>query len=206
MSLESMHSVMFLLLTCLGGMRGYEAVWTDLDDIWLCEEANDYTAIAWPIIGRFKAHDGQAGCYMIPIAGTTDSGIEFFTWAQRFVNRLADEGLYKGWAFQSPNGDRAVASDYRNNIFSKLEIIQSTTTLIDPRCNIWEDYGIQRSGRRFFTTHTTMKGVPPHLIELQARWSTDRANGERTVQRTMIHLYSEVRNMKETLILPSRSC
>ena len=30
MPLESIFSCMFLLLTCLGGMRGYEAVWTDL--------------------------------------------------------------------------------------------------------------------------------------------------------------------------------
>ena len=210
MSMNSMCSVMFLLLTCLGGMRGYEAVWTDLvtlrHDIELCERADDYTAIAWPIVGRFKAHDGIAGCYMIPIAGETDSGIQFFLWTQRFVNKLADSGLYEGWAFKDSNGDRAVAADYRHNIFTKLETIQSTTTLIDPRCDVWEDYGIQRSGRRFFTTQCTIKGVPPHLIELQARWSTDRANGERSVQRTMIHLYSEVRNMKEVLIIPSRSC
>ena len=30
MPLNSMYSCMFLLLTCLGGMRGFEAVWTDL--------------------------------------------------------------------------------------------------------------------------------------------------------------------------------
>ena len=143
---------------------------------------------------------------MIPIAGETDSGIPFFVWTQRFVNSLARRGHYTGWAFLRPSGERAVAADFRDNIFSKLETIQATTSLIDPQCDIWEDYGVQRSGRRFFTTHCTIKGVPPHLIELQARWSTDRANGERTVQRTMIHLYSEVRNMKEVLILPSRSC
>jgi len=49
-------------------------------------------------------------------------------------------------------------------------------------------------------------GVKPHLIELQARWQTDRANGERSVQRTMIHTYSEVRNMKKTLVEPSQAC
>ena len=49
-------------------------------------------------------------------------------------------------------------------------------------------------------------GVLPFLIELQARWQTDRANGERTVQRTMIHTYSEIRNMKETLKKPSQAC
>src|SRR5210317_1227494 len=108
--------------------------------------------------------------------------------------------------FQRTDGTRAKASDYRNNIFRKLEIIQATTTLIDPECDIWEEHGVQRSGRRFFTTHCTNKGVKPHLIELQARWQTDRAAGVRSVQRTMLHTYSEVRYMKESLIQPSLAC
>lgn len=114
------------------------------------------------------------------------------------------DGEVDGWAFKRKDGSRALASDYRKNIFSKLEEIQATTSLIDPACDIWEDYGVQRSGRRFFTTQTTIMGVKPHLIELQARWQTDRANGERSVQRTMIHTYSEVRNMKKALIRPSK--
>ena len=209
MQLHSIYSCMFLLLTCLGGMRGYEAVWTDLSalkyDVDYCESLGDYSAISWPIVGRFKSHAGIAGCYMIPIAGTTDSGITFFKWTQRFIIALTRAGIHEGWAFQRANGTRAKASDYQENIFSKLEIIQATTTLIDPECNIWEDYGQHRSGRRFFTHHTINMGVLPHLIELQARWQTDRANGERTVQRTMIHLYSDIRNMKETLKKPSQA-
>ena len=78
--------------------------------------------------------------------------------------------------------------------------------LIDPDCDVWEDFGIQQSGRQFFTTHCTNMGVKPYLIELQARWQTDRANGECTVQRSMIHTYSKVRNMKETLRQPSQAC
>ena len=210
MPLNSICACMFLLVTCLGGMRGYEAVWTDLAtlryDLMYCESLEDFSAVAWPIVGRFKAHNGIAGCYMIPIAGTTDSGIPFFTWAQRFVNIVSKNGRIDGWAFQRADGTRAKASDYRRNIFSKLEEIQATTSLIDPDVDIWEEFGIQRSGRRFFTTHTLKMGVKPFLIELQARWSTDRANGERSVQRTMIHNYAEVRNMKDTLKKPSQAC
>ena len=81
MPLNAVCSCMFLLVTCLGGMRGFEAVWTDLAtlryDLTYCESLEDYSAVAWPIVGRFKAHNGIAGCYMIPIAGTTDSGIPF---------------------------------------------------------------------------------------------------------------------------------
>ncbi len=96
---------------------------------------------------------------MIPIAGTTDSGIEMFVWTQRFIVHLAQQGHSDGWAFRRANGERALASDYRRNIFSKLEVIQNTTTLIDPECNFWEDYGIQRLGQRMLTTECKKKGV-----------------------------------------------
>ena len=119
---------------------------------------------------------------MIPITGTTDLGIPFFKWMQRFIIALHGAGIHEGWAFQCRDGSWAKESDYKDNIFSKLEIIQATTTLIDPECIIWDDYGMQRSGRRFFAHHTLNMGVLPHLIELQARWQTDRANGERAVQ------------------------
>jgi hypothetical protein len=37
-----------------------------------------------------------------------------------------------GWLFRKTNGvDRATASDYTNNIYSKLETLQNTTALID---------------------------------------------------------------------------
>ena len=96
MPMESIYSVMFLLITCLGGMRGYEAMWTDLSalryDMAHCLDREDESAVSWPIVGRFKARNGVLGCFMIPIAGTTDSGITFFTCTQRFVIRLAKEG------------------------------------------------------------------------------------------------------------------
>ena len=203
MPLSSINACMFFLVSCLGGMRGFEVVWTDLGalryDLAYCESHEDLSAVSWPIIGRFKAEHGTHGCYMIPIAGETNHGINFFQWTLRFVNRLEMEGLTEGWAFQRADGSRAFAADYRHNIFSKLEDIQSATTLIDPLCDVWADYGIQRSGRRFLTTHATNMGCSPHYITLQMRWSTDRANGVRTVKRSMLHTYSEVRNMKESL-------
>jgi hypothetical protein len=150
---------MFLLVLSLGGMQGFEVVWTNLAalcyDMSYCEAAEDETAVSWPIVGGFKARHGVLDCYMIPIAGVTRSGIQFFVWTQRFIRRLAREGFEDGWAFRRMDGSRAKASDYQNNIFCKLEIIQARTSLIDPGCSIWDEYGIQRSGRRFFTTRCT---------------------------------------------------
>jgi hypothetical protein len=58
MPLVSVCVCIFLLVSCLGGMRGFEVVWTDLSalkyDIAHCESAEDDLAVSWPIIGRFK--------------------------------------------------------------------------------------------------------------------------------------------------------
>jgi len=103
MPLLSISACMFLLVSALGGMRGYEVVWTDLAaliyDVTYCESAEDDSAVSWPVVGRFKSRHGILDCYMIPIAGLTHSGIQFFTWTQRFIQRLALEGYEDGWAF-----------------------------------------------------------------------------------------------------------
>ena len=119
--------------------------------------------------------------------------------------KLASVGRVDGWAFQRAGVARALAADYRTNIFKKLEVIQSTTLLIEPECEIWDEYGIQRSGRRFFITQCIIAKVPPHLIKLQAQWSADWAKGKGTVQRNMRQTYAEVKNMKEALKVPSDS-
>jgi hypothetical protein len=154
-------------------MRGFKVVWTDLAalsyNIAHCESAKDDTAVSWPIVGRFKGRHGILDCYMIPIAGVTSLGIQFLSWTQRFLRQLGQEGYEEGWAFQRPDGSRAKASDYQDNIFRKLEIIQATTSLIDPGCTIWDEYGVQQSGRRFFTTTCSNMKVNKHNIELQCR-------------------------------------
>jgi hypothetical protein len=61
MPLHSLCACMFLLVLSLGGMRGFEVMWTDLAalryDLEYCEQAEEFTAVSWPIVGRFKAHD-----------------------------------------------------------------------------------------------------------------------------------------------------
>ena len=104
---------MFLLVSCLGGMRGFKVVWMELAalqyDVAYCEAAEDELAVSWPIVGQFKARQGVRDCYMIPIAGLTHSGIQFFTWTQRFIQHLALKGFEEGWAFRRLDGLQAKA-------------------------------------------------------------------------------------------------
>jgi hypothetical protein len=210
MPVRDFEAAMFFIATCTGGFRGYETVWTDLGalryDLEFCEDNADESAVAWPVTGRFKNERGAWNHYMIPIAGVTGSGIRVFEWAQRTVRRLSLIDRVDGWLFRKKNGvDRATASDYANNIYSKLEELQNTTTLIDPGCDIREEYGVQRSGRRFFDTQCINMRVSPTDIEFQCRWRTDREKGGKTVLRSMLHTYAEVRNMKATLLRPSQA-
>jgi hypothetical protein len=82
------------------------------------------------------------------------------------------EGRTEGLAFLRANGERAKAANYRRDIFTKLEKMQETTDLIDPGCNVWEDYGMQRSGRHCFVLVSTINKIP--------KWMTDRENGHST--------------------------
>ena len=205
--LREMEAAMFFIISCYGGFRGYETVWTDLAalayDLAYCEDNDDSSAVAWPVAGRFKNQRGRWGCYYIPIAGVTGSGVRIFEWTQRFVYRLRLEGRTSGWAFQREDGSRAFASDYADDIYTKLERLQDETNLIEDDCDVRNAFGMMRSGRRFFDTECINKGVSKTDIEFQCRWVADRAAGGRTVQRSMIHTYAEIRNMKKTLIRPS---
>jgi hypothetical protein len=179
-----MEAVMFFIDSCMGGFRGYETVWTDLGalryDVYFSEEKDDYSAVIWPVTGRFKNEKGGWNHYMIPIAGVTRSSVQVFEWTQRVIKRLVLVGQVDGWLFWADNGvDRAFASDYAENIYNKLETLQRTTELIDSGCDVREEYGIQRSGRRFFNTQSCVNmGVSLTDIEFQGHGGLI---GQRTV-------------------------
>lgn len=208
--LEWISAVMFFLVTCLGGMRGYEAVWTDLaalvHDIKRCEEIEDFEGVGWPIVGRFKAEGGGNNGHVIPIAGTTNSGIQFFLWAQRFVAFHILSGTHEGWAFHRPDGSRAKASDYSEHILSRLVKIQEARPdLIDPAIDVWDAYGMQRSGRRFFDTTCRLMNVSDSDIKAQCRWISERTARGAPIARDMVDLYTEYKHMKKALLRPSKA-
>lgn len=179
-------------------------MWMDLAtlryDINYCQEKEDHPVLAWPIMGQFKLQDGQLGCYMIPVAGKTKLGIAFFQWTTRFVTGLSMESHSNTWAFNQVDGSRAKALDYVNNLYQPSETIKSNTMLIGPECDVHAEYGAQHLCRRFLTTHVTLQVVQPHILELQCCCHTDQAKSDCSVNHSMIHLYSEVRNMKKTSI------
>jgi hypothetical protein len=155
-------SCMFLIASCTGGFRGYETVWTNLGAPWYnLDFFSNRTAVSWPVVDRFNSDKGQVGCHMIPIAGTTRSGIEVFKWSRHYAGRLADLGRTTGWAFRRHEKTRTRASEYMGDIYEKLERIQNDTNLIAPTCEVRKEYGAMHSARQFFDTECLNKGAPP---------------------------------------------
>ena len=207
--LEWILVVMFFLASCLGGMRGFKVVWMDLavllHEIGRLEDEDDQIGVGWPIVGHFKNEGGGVGGHVIPIAGTTDSGLEFFKWTQRFVYCQTKAGRSEGWAFVANDGKRAKASLYQSEIFVKLiDIQERRPDLIDPILDVYEDYGIQRSGRRSFDTECRLRGVKKEDIEAQCQWILERDAQGVPAPRDMVDCYSEYRHMRETLLKPSQ--
>ena len=210
-TLTWISAVMFLLASCLGGMRGYEVVWADLSalihDVEKADSSDEEPdGVGWPIVGRFKAEGGGIGGHVIPIAARTNSGLEFFKWTQRFVRIVVEHGRTEGWAFARDDGSRASARDYREVIFGLLEDIQEERPdLIEPECDVHDAFGIQRSGRRFFDTECRLRGVKKEDIEAQCRWIKDRQARGVPVPRDMVELYSEFRHLCPVLLRPSQA-
>ncbi len=117
---------------------------------------------------------------------------------------VSKDGRTTGWAFSRSNGSRAKASDYKDIIFTELEEIQNDRPdLIDSQVDVWEDFGIQRSGRRFFDTACRLRGVAKSDIEAQCRWMKDRQARGNPVARDMVDCYTEYRLMKPALLRAS---
>ncbi len=135
-------------------------MWTDLAalryDLDYCEETGDLSAVSWRIVGRFEAHDGLLGCYMIPIA-TNKPSHESSSWSGYNVLLVACtlmDRVMAGLSRDPTAPEPAPLTIWRT--------FTSTTSLIDSECDVRANYGAQRSGRRFLTTDSFVLRSPKH--------------------------------------------
>ena len=210
LDLKRLSSATFCIVSFCGGFRGCETTWTDLaalrHDLEHIERTEDFRGIGWPIVGRFKAEGGGEGCHVIPIACETRSGLRPLVWAQRFVKRLEEEGHTRGWAFRRDGGGQASAADYREIVFGRLlEIQGEMPTLIEPEVEVEEEFGMQRSFRRGFTTECKNQKIGKDDLNAQCRWRSEREAQGNTVQRAMHDHYADYRLMKDVKLRPSQA-
>lgn len=112
--LDFIYVWMFLLASCLGQMRWIDVVWMDLISLWYdveyYEEWMGFTAVSCPIVQIFKLQHGFLGCYLITIAGTNQSGIQFLIWMKWFINRISHwKELQKGGPLGGPSQSKTLA-------------------------------------------------------------------------------------------------
>ena len=210
MPLWEISAAVFVLGTFLGGIRGYEVVWADLgawrEELAEMDRADEFDSVPFPLVGRFKGEGGASGNHVIPLASITESGFTPLIWIQRLVDKLNRRGVARGWAFiREDDGSRADAAYYQDAVFGKLLDIQSEpSSPIPDSVNVYEDYGMQRSGRRGFTTHAKNLGFLDDDISLICRWQTDKNRGGRAKHSSMVSAYTEYRQAKQARTKISR--
>ena len=100
----------------------------------------------------------------------TGSGVRVFEWTQQFIRRMELDGCTDGWAFRPADGTtQALSAYYGEDIYCKLEYLQKETKLIEPECDVREEFGTLRLGRRFFHTECLNQQVSITDIKFQCR-------------------------------------
>ena len=156
------------------------------------------------LLGRFKGETGNRQQYM-PVVTKTQSGINNLKWAQRMVEIREEEGRTYGWLFQDDNALKKKGSDFEDDFHLVLETIQKTTSLIDNRVNIREEYGLFRSLRRGATTEAHNQGVVDTVIEMNNRWrKVERAKGKKA-GLTLSQHYTEMKQAVKVLLKFSKA-
>lgn len=83
MNISTFEAAMFFMISCFGGFRGFETVWTDLAalryDVQFCEETDDFTAVAWPVTGRFKMRRVCGDITTYPLPASQALGFRYLT-------------------------------------------------------------------------------------------------------------------------------
>ena len=128
-------------IICMGftaALRGEEIMLADLSGLsGYLEDALNYKVPFVPLTlrGRFKGEMGLRS-HMLPLATTTNSGIQVELWDKRMLQWRLMEGRSTGYIFQQA-GSRMKIGDFSDNFHTLLENVQRQyPTLIDDRVNI----------------------------------------------------------------------
>merc|ERR1712115_484463 len=90
------------------------------------------------------------------------------------------EGRTHGWLYQNEEGKKRRSVEFEEDLHIILETIQRTTSYIDDKVNVREEFGIFRSFRRGATTEAHNHGVAEPVIEMNSRWrKIERAKGKK---------------------------
>ena len=144
------------------------------------------------LLGRFKGETGEK-YHLLPLAGTTNSGLKPRLWIGRALSELAKRGITRGPMFRTENGQPIRAGVMEPSLFLRLEQVQLLRPdLISDQVDIAEVYGVSRSFRRGSTTEAGNRGVPANIIEINNRWRRVECAGTSATSLGMREHYTGV--------------
>lgn len=184
-------------------MQGCEVMWTDVAalmyDLQYCERLEDESTISWPIAGWSKGNDVHLTCHMITIKGKMKSGIHFFKWTQSFVEKLFQKDIKMDvhskdetkWE-QSPQTSETASL----RSWSSFKALQIWSILIS-MCGQNAEYGQEENS-------SPPIAIINKFLSTRENFSADCrlwAKGQKTVNQSVIHTYSEVKNINKVLCI-----
>ena len=110
------------------------------------------------------------------MANVTDSGIQIRKWVERAVVLLRHEA-HEGAGPAICERDGSPVSSVAVDEFFKMQtqkVQNQKPDLIDPKVNVWEDFGIFRSFRKGSESRATEAGVSAREIDLVNRWRKNK--------------------------------
>jgi len=152
------------------------------------------------ILGRTKGRQLNGRAFWMPCIGVTKhSGLQPGRWAARLTKHIRQEGRISGRLFQR-NLRVPRMMEFEDDFFKVLEMIQSTTKLIEPTVDLREEAGICRSLRRGVTSHTTNIGMREQLQRAINRWRKEINGPANRGGLEMVDRYAELNSLKPTYL------
>ena len=196
---EVLFPALFAICAYVASLRGEEVPLMNLGETRAktCLGINDpdqpHVVIA--LTGRFKNEIGVFDHY-IPVVRSTNSGLKVQLWIERMLQWYGPHR--RGYVFWDESGERVTCGHYATDILGIIKEIQTSDlpmerNLVDPDCDVLEEYGMTRSFRRGLDSRAHAAGVSESTIDLMNRWrKTERAQGRLAHLKMNAH-YSDVR-------------
>jgi hypothetical protein len=151
--------------------------------------------------GRFKQRGNAEQKLLLFVAAETASGLQPLKWTLRLVEILQHQGIMQGWLFQDEKGRQRRMSFFEEPILDRIALVQTRRPdLIQPKVDVYEDYGLARSFRRGATTRAQNCGVSGPDIDYVNRWSTALDGPQPYFSGNMRVHYSDQAQMVETFL------
>jgi hypothetical protein len=203
----ALHCSFFMNGFC-AGLRGEELPMMSLDAVrkYMHEpQVRGLEHLTLALKGRFKGeHDGA--CHLISIVAKTRSGLRPRIWMMRVVETFAALGITQGWVYRDAKGAPARQGLFELEFFETLREIQvRRPSLLNAEIDIPDVYGISRSFRRGYTTHSTNRNIADSDIKRLARWrGVENAGGKQSNLGSTKESYCQISQMLPSLLRATR--